>query len=152
MEYEVKTLDEFSVVGFPLRTDNSKEGIEKIDEHWKKFRQEKLLDKIPNKANEEMIGLYTHYEGDGSKPFTLIAGAKVTDLEQVPTDMTARNIPSQKYAVFTAKGKMPQALIDTWQEISKTDIKRTFLADFEVYDVGYPGFDSEVEIYVGIGD
>ena len=150
MEYEIESLDEFSVVGFPLRTDNSEAGIEKIDAHWQKFRNENLLDKIPNKANEGIIGLYTHYEGDGSKPFTLIAGAKVTDLEHVPVDMTARNIPSQKYAVFTAKGPMPQALIDTWKAISETGLNRTFLADFEVYDEDYPGFDSEVEVYVGI--
>lgn len=150
MEYDVTTLDEFSVIGFPIRTDNSEEGIEKIDAHWQKFRNEKLLEEIPNKANDEIIGLYTHYEGDGSKPFTLIAGAKVTDLEQVPTDMTARNIPSQKYAVFTAKGQMPQALINTWKKISEAGLTRTFLADFEVYDENYPGVDSEVEVFVGV--
>lgn len=151
MEYEVKTLDEFSVVGFPLRADNSEEGIEKIAEHWRKFREEKLMDKIPNKTKDkEIIGLYTHYEGDGSKPFTLLAGAKVTGLKAVPTNMTARNIPSQKYAVFTVNGKMPQSLIDTWKAISKSDIKRTYLADFEVYKDGSPGLDGEVEIYVGI--
>lgn len=48
---------------------------------------------------------------------------------------------------------MPNAVVETWKEIWANDatLKRTYLADFEVYGVkSQQGAESEVEIFIGV--
>lgn len=139
------------IIGIAIKTDNSPAGQTKIAALWKKFHQEKILDKIPDKVSDEIFAIYTNYEGDQTKPYTFILGAKVFDNHEVPTGMVAHTIPEQKYAVFTAIGTMPKALIDGWKEIWKTKLPRKFGSDFEIHNEdSNQGEDSEVEIYISI--
>ena len=54
------------------------------------------------------------------------------------------------YEKFEAKGEFPRCLIDTWKIIWQTDLKRTYLADFEVYGPNFYKSPQIVEVFVGV--
>lgn len=136
-------LDSFYLIGLPIKTTPA-EAQEKIGAHWNRFFEENWLEKIPNRINDTLYGLYTDYEGDFTQPYTLIIGTQVSTLSSIPEGMVGKEIPAQTYALFEAKGEFPQALIDKWIEIWKTPLERSYLADFEKYDGGV------ATIYIGL--
>ncbi len=151
MNYIEKIIPEMRIVGIELRTDNSELGIKKIGAHWQRFYADQILRQIPNRINDNIIALYTDYEADHTKPYSLILGAETTNTDTAPEGMVLKRIPSQKYAIFTAKGLLPQALVRKWQEIWDTNIQRKFNADFELYgEQSNKGDESEVNVYIAI--
>ena len=107
-----------------------------------------IQEKIPNKTSNEVIALYCDYEGDYTKPYSLIIGCPVSHPE-VPKGMVTKTIPAGSYALFEAKGEFPKSLIETWQDIWKReDLKRTYTGDFEVY--GEKFSDGEVEVFIAV--
>jgi predicted transcriptional regulator YdeE len=151
MRHSEKTIPEMSIIGIELHTDNSEAGIKKIGEHWQRLHAEHIFKKIPNTKSNNVFALYTDYEGGQRGSYSLILGAEVTNTDSVPEEMVVKKLPIQKYAVFTAKGTMPQALIETWQEIWKSGIARKFSSDFELYDEkSNRGDQSEVSVHIAI--
>ncbi|EKD52452.1 MAG: transcription activator effector binding protein [uncultured bacterium] len=152
MDHTQTTGPEIQIVGIALRTDNSPPGLQKLGAHWQRFFAEKILEKIPNKASHEIYAVYTDYESDHTKAYTLILGAKVSESGMpIPQGLVAHTIPNQAYTVVTANGSMPQALIQCWQEIWQSDLKRKFTTDFELYDENSnSGEGSEVKIYLAV--
>ena len=71
--------------------------------------------------------------------------------EDIPNGI-GKSISSAKYEIFTAKGKMPDKIVETqyiWSP--EIDAKRSYVTDFEVYGDKYDDLDnSEVEIYIGV--
>ena len=60
-------------------------------------------------------------------------------------------IPAQEYCKFKAKGIMTKCITDAWKEIWKSEIKRKFDFDFEVYDERSEDWNNaEVDIYISI--
>jgi predicted transcriptional regulator YdeE len=60
------------------------------------------------------------------------------------------HIPAQEYAVLSASGPQPQALMDTWQAVWQSDLDRTYAADYEEYGPRF--FEEGVhEVLVHIG-
>jgi predicted transcriptional regulator YdeE len=58
-------------------------------------------------------------------------------------------IPEQNYSKYVAIWELPYSVVNTWEEIWKSDVKKNNTVDFEVY--GYnsqKGDDSEVDIYL----
>lgn len=139
------------IVGIELHTDNSEIGLQKIGEHWNRFYQEQVLQLISYRKNNKIVALYTNYEKDHTGPYSLILGAEVNATKNVPQGMVSVQVPQQTYNIFTAKGAMPKALVATWQKIWNTDMQRTFVADFELYDErSNQGSASEVDIYIAV--
>lgn len=70
--------------------------------------------------------------------------------------MAGRTVPAAKYAVFTAKGPVPQAIQDTWRYIysswlPKSGCERAETEDFELYDERCTHDEgAEVDIYIPI--
>ncbi len=150
MKYAVRTLPAINVIGIALRTSNS-DPASAIQNHWKRFFEANILRKIPNKADATIYSVYTNYAGDYTQPYTMVIGAKVTTIATVPEGMVSITIPAQQYALITAKGEMPNALVTAWQSIWTSDIKRNYKADFELYTPKFNnGQNSELDIYVGI--
>ena len=159
MSQNLITIPAFHFIGLPLRTSNDK--MNEIGAHWGKFYSEKIIDKIPDKIDNDgaggatsVLGLYTDYEGDHTKPYTLILGCKVSSIDamtKVKNELVSRTIPESKYVVFTAKGKMPDCIIKTWGDIWNSGIDRTYKFDFEVYGEksGNPE-NAEVDIYISV--
>ena len=134
----------FHVIGVPIRTSPQNAMVE-IGSLWERFMQEQVGEDIPNRIGDEYVVLYTDYEGDYTKPYTCILGHKVANLDTIPEGMVGREIESADYQVYSAKGEMPHALIDTWQKIWKTPADRAYKTDFEIYKDP-----TTVDVYVGI--
>lgn len=152
MSYIEAELSEQKIIGIAVKADNSTSGLQKIAALWKKFHQEKVLDKLDdNKVSDEIFAIYTDYEGDHTKPYKFILGVKVFDFDEVPAGMITHIIPEQKYVVATAIGAMPQAVEKEWKKIWATKLDRKYSSDFEIYNEDSDlGNDSEVEIYISV--
>ena len=150
---------EFTVIGIAARTSNAKEmtsdGV--IGKQWGRIFQEGLLEKIPNKADQNIVAVYTDYAGDHDGEYTFLLGARVTSEANLPAGMVAKRIPAGKFAVFTSeKGPAPQVVPTTWMKInslpqSATGGDRVYAADYEIYDErAVDPQNLQVDIYVGI--
>ncbi len=145
MEHKIVSKGDFKVIGITKKISNDN-AQQEIPGMWKDFILNNLLDKIPNKKNSNIMALYTDYEGDHTKPFHYTIGCEVSTLDEVPKEMSGIKIPGNKYALFSVKGGLPDALIETWKHIWTNDeIERKFEADFEVVR----GKD-EVEIFISL--
>lgn len=152
MTQEIITKETFTIIGIKIRTSN-KTAMQDISQIWNKFFSEDIKSKIPNKISEDIFAVYFDYEADYTKPYSYILGCSVTSLDSIPNGMLGIVIPSAKYEIFIAKGKMPDKIVETWQYIwqPEIDAKRDYKIDFEIYGDKYASSgDSEVEIYIGL--
>ena len=149
----------FTVVGIAVRTSNAKEmtaeGV--IGKQWGRLMGEGLLEKIPNKADQNIVAVYTEYASDHNGEYTYVLGAKVTSGGDVPAGMVAKKVPAGRYAVFTSeKGPAAKAVPEAWMKInslpkSAAGGDRVYRADFEIYDErARDPQNSVVDIYIGI--
>ncbi len=134
MNFENVALDGFTVVGISVRTSNKNGQSQKdISELWSRFMQERIAGKITNKVNEYLYCMYTDYESDFMGEYTTILGYKVSSTENLPKELMMKTIPSGAYKLFKSSGKLPECVLNTWMQIWQSDIKRKYIADFDVY-------------------
>ncbi len=159
MNPRVLQQDGFTVVGISARTANAKEmtpqGV--IGPMWGRLMQEGLLEKIPNKADRNIVAVYTDYASDHKGEYTYVLGARVTSGARVPEGMVARKVPAGKYAVFTSeKGPAQQVVPALWMKINSlprgaVGTDRLYCADFEIYDErAMDPQNLQMDVYVGI--
>jgi len=159
MNPKVVKLDGFTVIGISARTSNAKEmtaqGV--IGPMWGRLMQEGLIAKIPNKADQSVIAVYTDYASDHNGEYTYILGARVTSDAEVRAGMVATKIPAGKFAVFTTeKGPAQKVVPELWMKINslpKTAVggDRTYRADFEIYDErARDPQNLQADVYIGI--
>ena len=144
---------EFYVIGISVRTTNENGQMGKdIPQLWKRFLEDNVKDKIPNKLEDSVYSVYTDYEGDFTKPYTVILGCKVKNLNLIPEGMVGKTIPGGIFACFTEKGNLNEGVIySKWLEIWKTDLNRKYTADFEVYgEKAQNPEKAKVDIFVSI--
>jgi CubicO group peptidase (beta-lactamase class C family)/predicted transcriptional regulator YdeE len=158
---EAKVVEQpgFTVVGIAARTINAREmtadGV--IGKQWARLMQDGVLTKIPNKADQSIVAVYTDYASDHNGEYTYLLGARVTSDGDVPAGMVAKKIPGGRFAVFTSeKGPAPTVVPETWMKInslpkSATGGDRVYQADYEVYDErAMDPHNLQVDVYVGI--
>ena len=149
----------FTVVGIAARTSNAKEGTAEgvIGKQWQRLMKEGLLAEIPNKADGNIVAVYTEYASDKDGEYTYVLGARVTNAESIPAGMVAKKLPAGRYALFTSeKGAVQKVVVEMWQRVWSTPKSalggdRTYKADFEVYDQRAQNpADAVVDLYVGV--
>jgi len=152
--FEVKAglaeVESFDVVGVSTITDNQK-GTDDINALWERFFKESIGQFVPNKSDDVIYAVYSDYEGDHEKPYRLTIGYRVNGNE-TPDTMHRVQVKSQEYAVMSAAGQQPQALIETWKAIwSSQDLGRSYVTDFELYGPRFfeDGI-NEVLVHIGI--
>lgn len=152
MSYTLIQRPPMIVVGITCCTSNAADAAPRdIPALWARFQSEEIASRIPNKASNDVIGLYCDYEGDYTKPYSLVIGCPVKAWGSPPEEMVAKIVPSGHYALFSAIGEHPKALIDTWNTIWKTELKRTYTGDFERYGERFrPGPTQEVEVAIAL--
>ncbi|MEC4113163.1 GyrI-like domain-containing protein [Myroides pelagicus] len=146
-------LPSFYIIGLTVRTSNvNNQAACDIPQLWRRFMQDNLVTEIPNKVSDEVLCMYTDYEGDHTMPYTTLLGCKVINLDEVPDGMVGKFIPACEYVKFTATGDISKDLvINKWYEIWNTELPRTFTHDFEVYgEKAIDPTDSTVEIYIAV--
>jgi AraC family transcriptional regulator len=156
MEPTIILKEGFRIIGVELKTttNNGRNCIE-IPQFWERILQEGLIGKIPDRKTERvLLGICMDFEPNGR--FSYIIGAEVSNTENTPDDMVSRTIPAATYAVFTARGKMPGSIQDTFKYIYQewlptSDYQRADSAEFELYDERCDNSEnSEVDIYIPI--
>ncbi len=150
----MKQLESFKIIGIQVETTNENgKATADIGKLWEQFYADNIPSIIPNVVSEEVYSIYTDYETDYKGKYTTVLGMKVNSLDQIPTGLVGRKFSGGKYRQFIAKGKMPDAVVDTWNEIWVNDkeLNRKYTADFEVYGPkSQDGENAEVAIYIAI--
>jgi AraC family transcriptional regulator len=119
------------------------------------WQEVERMPNVINKDEQACMGICMDF--DGINTFSYLICVEVSKFDTIPKKMVAKTIPAQKYAVFTAKGKVPEAILQTWKEIYQkwfptSGFERTDGPDFEYYDKRSRINDekSEVDIYIPI--
>ena len=162
MNKEKVKLGGMKLVGLTARTNNKDEmtpGKGKIGPLTHHYWSNQVGDQVKSRTNPGVTySVYTDFESDEHGEYTYFIGQQVDSCDDQNTDdhSTLTIEPSTYQKFTTAPGPMPQVVIDAWQEIwQMTDEdfegKRTYLADFEVYDqrAENPN-EAVVDIYIGI--
>ncbi|MEQ8523898.1 GyrI-like domain-containing protein [Gracilimonas sp.] len=150
-----QVIQKFNVVGISIRTTNENgQAIEAIEKLWGKFWGNEIQKQIPNKVSEDIYAVYTEYETDFTGPYTVIIGLPVSSMENIPEDFVGITIEKATYQKFVSKGKMPEAVVNTWMEIwEHKDLNRAYKADFTVHgEKYYDGENAEVETFISVTD
>ena len=148
---KIISLPQINIIGIEVKTTNQNNKSQKdIAALWQKFYSQNFLSQIPNKLDNQIVCLYTNYEGDFTKPYSVIIGCKVKKLTAISNKLVAKTIPAAKYIVFEAKGELPNAIIKAWEKIWSSDITRSYTNDFEIYFNGNNS--ASAKIYVGVKD
>jgi predicted transcriptional regulator YdeE len=161
MKKELIDKQEIKLVGLTTRTNNKNEmdpKTAKIGGLFGRFFSENIASKISNRKNPGVtLSIFTDYDSDEHGDYTYFLGEEVESFQNVSTDLQTLIIPKAKYQKFTTtKGKMPEVVVSAWQEIWKMSAddfsgKRSYIADFEVYDerASDPS-NTSLDIYIGI--
>ena len=143
----------FIVTGISVRTTNENgQAATDIPALWNKFISEGILEKISNKVDNTIYCIYTDYEKDHTRPYTTILGCRVEDVSNIPDGMITKILHEASYEKFIAKGNLAEgAVFNEWIKIWNSDLKRTFTADFEVYDERSKNpQNAEVDIFIAV--
>ncbi len=150
----MEKVESFKVIGIAVETSNQNgQNAEDIGNLWGHFFAENLMENIPNSVGTDIFALYTDYESDFRGGYTAILGLKVSSLDTIPDGLIGREFKGGNFKKFCAKGIIPNAVIDTWEEIWTDDkqLKRKYSYDFELYGAkSQNGDNSEVEIFIAI--
>jgi predicted transcriptional regulator YdeE len=150
MNFRTISLSAFTIVGISARVSNDRP--QEIGKLWQQFYAEGIAATIPNKKSENIYSVYIDYESDHTKPYTIVIGCEVNDAASLPAGLVAKTVPAAKYAVISANGKQPDALIAAWQQVWKSDLPRTYSGDFDLYvSRGAGSQDMDVSLHVAIG-
>jgi len=151
--YEIKAglaeVESFDVVGISVVTDNQK-GTDDINALWERFFKDSVGQRIANKVDDVIYAVYSDYEGDHEQPYRLTIGYRVNDPKTLD-QMRRITVHSQNYAMMSAAGTQPDALIETWTAIWSSDLDRSYKTDFELYGPRF--FEdgvNEVLVHVGV--
>ena len=144
----------FKIIGIGINTTNKdgKSGDD-LNKLWEQFYAKNISEKITNKLGHEVYSVYTDYESDYTGNYKVVIGLKVDSLDRIPNGLIGMEIKGGKYLKFIAKGRMPNAVLETWQKIWVKDkeLNRSYSADFEVYGEYSQNEDnSKVDIYIAI--
>jgi len=151
--------DAFSIIGIEVRTSGERELTEEgeIAGLWQRFYREHTLDKIPNRADQNVYALYTDYAHDRMGEYTVVIGAKVKDKTQAPAGMVLKTIPAGEYVVVTSeKGLGATVIPSAWQKVwaledkDRLGGKRAYKADFEVYGPATDPQNLQADLYIGL--
>lgn len=149
MEYSIRTLDQaIKITGLKqaISSTQLEEQSTQLGHAWNKY----FALNINN--NARIFGIYTDY--DQNMNYSSIIGTEGQVPENTSSELITFVIPAGKYAVFSVKGLMPEAVqkfwANLWATISTFPFERTFKVDFELYDERYFTATPEVDIYISI--
>ncbi len=162
MDYRIEKRDAFKVVCKRKRVGKpqSANSTQDITAMWREFAMDGTMDRIvacmpQNPVMKGLLGICFSSELD-SKQFPYGIGVEY-DGKKVDDDLEIVTVPANTYAVFTSKGKMPDAFIDTYNRIvteffpQSAQYEYAENVEFEVYssaDTSNPDYQCEIWIAV----
>lgn len=162
MNYRIEKRDAFQVVCKRKKVEKPTAGnaTQEITSMWQEYGMDgtmgRLVSCIPeNPVMKGLLGICFSSELD-AKQFPYGIGVEY-DGRKIDDDLEVVTIPANTYAVFTSKGKMPDAFIETYNRIvteffpQSTQYEYAENVEFEVYssdDVSDPNYQCEIWIAV----
>ena len=162
MDYRIEKRDAFKVVckrkrvGKPQSANATPDITAMWQEYGKDGTMEKLIACMPeNPVMRGLLGICFSSELD-AKQFPYGIGIEY-DGRKIDGDLEIVEIPANTYAVFTSRGKMPDAFIDTYHRIvteffpQSTQYEYAENVEFEVYssaNTADPDYQCEIRIAV----
>lgn len=162
MDYRIEKRDAFQVVCKRKRVGKpqSANGTPDITAMWQEYGANKTLDRLialmpQNPVMKGLLGICFSAQLS-EKQFPYGIGVEY-DGRPVDSDFEVITIPANTYAVFTSKGKMPDAFINTYHRIvteffpQSTQYEYAENVEFEVYasaDTNDPNYQCEIWIAV----
>ena len=162
MDYRIEKRDAFQVVCKRKKVEKpqSANATKDITAMWQTFGADgtmaRLIDCMPkNPVMKGLLGICFSSELD-ARQFPYGIGVEY-DGREIADDLEVVTIPANTYAVFTSKGKMPDAFIDTYHRIvteffpQSAQYEYAENVEFEVYssaDVSNPDYQCEIWIAV----
>lgn len=147
--------EQLRIVGVAVRTENAPTKAEHdIPALWGRFMETNISAQLNGKSSDEIYCVYCEYDGDHTKPYTVLIGFSVPAETVIPDGLKAIEIESSNYSVFKAEGDLTgSAVFNTWNEIWNSEIQRSYQADFEIYgkDAMNPK-DGKIDIFVGVNN
>ncbi|GAA3972624.1 GyrI-like domain-containing protein [Mucilaginibacter dorajii] len=142
----------FFLQGISVRTTNQNgQSAKDIGDLWGRFMADDVIEKIEDRITDSIYCIYTDYESDHTGPYTAVLGCPVSSLDNMPAGLISVTVPASEYVRYIAKGRLPDCVAETWQEIWNTSFNRTYKADFDVWgEKAQNPEDAEVDIYVGV--
>lgn len=149
------TIEEKKIIGMTIRTTNENgQSANDIELLWQKFWKDETIHQLEQKINNDIYAVYTNYETDFTGHYDTIIGYEVSTLTVVPEGLVGLVIEGGEYAEYVSKGKMPEAVFNTWLGIwadQEFNSKRAYKADFTVHGEKYnDGPEAEVETFISI--
>ncbi|MER6579203.1 effector binding domain-containing protein [Nonomuraea sp. NPDC001023] len=132
---------ELIVVGFAVRTTNADEADPAraaLPALWQRAGAPGAFAHVPGRIDENLYAVLTDYESDHTGAYTQIVGIGVRTVPRLPEGMVAVRVPAAKSIRLEARGQLPQALIEAWQQVwrhteSGGQPSRAFTTDLEVH-------------------
>ena len=151
MDYKIVELKEKKVTGISRKTTNENmQAVSDIGQVWGEFIGMGVCESIPNKADTSTIGLYADYEGDFTKPYMFLAGCEVTKFTG-DSKLTEKTILAGKYAMFSVRGHIQQAVGAAWNEIWSMNLDRAYTTDCELYHNNSQDMNDQfIDIYISL--
>lgn len=162
MDYRIEKRDAFEVVCKRKRVSKpqSAGATQDITVMWQEFGADGTMEKLiscmsENPVMKGLLGICFSSELD-AKQFPYGIGVEY-DGRKIDGDLEVVTIPANTYAVFTSKGKMPDAFIDTYHRIvteffpQSSQYEYAENVEFEVYssaDTSNPDYQCEIWIAV----
>ena len=138
------------VIGIELRTSND-EAARTIPGHWRRFSEQRVPASIPQRAGEDVIAVYTHFEHEGIDNrgrYSLVIGCPVQGRPEVPPGMVSVFVAPSRRARLPVERGRPDLVGAAWQHAwTLHDLPKTYLADYERY-----GPDGSIELCIGVAD
>lgn len=150
-----QTIQKFHVIGISTRTTNANgQAVMDLEKLWTEYWTDKKNVIIPDQISDDIYAIYTDYESDYTGFYTTIIGVPASSLDNIPEGFVGITIETDVYKKFVSKGKMPDAVFNTWLEIwgdEKLNKERAYRADFTIHGQKYyDGDNAEVETFLSI--
>jgi predicted transcriptional regulator YdeE len=151
---ETEKLDAFRLKGLTLgKKTTIRGGQASMDcsRLWEIFNAEFSFNKITDKISQDIYAVYYDYEGENSEQFSYFIGCKVPADSGKTEGLKVIEIPAGTYRKIRVKGKLPESIANTWEQINQAAQGRAFGYDFEVYsDKSMDWEDAEIDVFVSV--
>ncbi|WP_067185643.1 GyrI-like domain-containing protein [Microtetraspora niveoalba] len=149
---------EVLVVGHAVRTTNAAEADPAgalLPALWARAGAPGAFAHVPARVDENLYAVLTDYESDHNGAYTQVVGVAVHTAARLPEGMVAVRAPGVPAMRLEARGPMPDALLDAWQQVWKhTEAggipPRAFTTDVEIHHPA--GVDLYVAVLPSFGD
>lgn len=136
-----------TILGRELRTSND-EAMQSTPPFWGEFEATGLLTQIPNRLADDVYAVYTNFANEGvgnTGTYSMIIGCAV-QAGEFAEGLISVTIPALPRVLFPLEHGRFDLVGAMWQEIwAMSDLKQTFVADFEHYAT-----DGSIEISIGV--